>query len=86
MAGVIELAQTLGMYCIAEGIETETQRAYLVERGVLGQGFLLGRPDGDAVISRILARDGMGEPWGRRAARPALQEVVPAGLKNPAGA
>ena len=86
VAGVIELARSLGMSCIAEGIETETQRAYLVERGVLGQGFLLGRPDGDAEISRILARDGMGNPWGRRTADRALQGAFPAALKNPAGA
>jgi EAL domain-containing protein (putative c-di-GMP-specific phosphodiesterase class I) len=86
VAGVIELAHSLGMSCIAEGIETETQRAYLVERGVLGQGFLLGRPDGDAEISRILARDGMGDPWGKRTAHPALQNAFPAAFENPAGA
>jgi len=86
VAGVIELARSLGMSCIAEGIETETQRAYLVERGVLGQGFLLGRPDDDAVISRILAQDGMGDPWGRRTAHGALQGAVPVPIKNPAGA
>ena len=85
VASVIELSQSLGMYCIAEGIETETQRAYLVEHGVLGQGFLLGRPDDDASISRILARDGMGDPWGRRAAHAELQGAIPATLKNPAG-
>jgi diguanylate cyclase (GGDEF)-like protein len=86
VAGVIELSQSLGMYCIAEGIETETQRAYLVEHGVLGQGYLLGRPDDDASISRILARDGMGDPWGRRAAHAASQAVIPVAVKNPAGA
>jgi EAL domain-containing protein (putative c-di-GMP-specific phosphodiesterase class I) len=86
VAGVIELARSLGMSCIAEGIETETQRAYLVERGVLGQGFLLGRPDDDAVISRILAQDGMGDPWGRPTAVGAMQGAVPVPIKNPAGA
>ena len=45
VAGVIELARSLGMSCIAEGIENVVQRDYLVDRGVLGQGFLLGRPD-----------------------------------------
>jgi EAL domain-containing protein (putative c-di-GMP-specific phosphodiesterase class I) len=84
VAGVIELARSLDMSCIAEGIETEAQRAYLVERGVLGQGFLLGRPDNDAEISRILARDGMGEPWGRRTGDPAWQGAVPAPITNPA--
>jgi len=86
VAGVVELSRSLGMYCIAEGIETETQRAYLVEHGVLGQGYLLGRPDDDASISRILARDGMGDPWGRRAAHAASQAVIPVAVKNPAGA
>jgi EAL domain-containing protein (putative c-di-GMP-specific phosphodiesterase class I) len=86
VAGVIELARSLDMSCIAEGIETETQRAYLVERGVLGQGFLLGRPDDDAVISRILAQDGMGDPWGRRTAHGAWQGAVPVPIKKPAGA
>ena len=86
VAGVIELARSLGMSCIAEGIENETQRAYLVERGVLGQGFLLGRPDGDAEISRILARDGMGDALGQtNSPQPALQEAIPAALENPAG-
>ena len=85
VAGVIELASSLGMSCIAEGIKNEVQRAYLVQRGVLGQGFLLGRPDDDAVIGRILARDGMGEPWGGRAPDGALHEEVPALLRRPSG-
>ena len=53
VAGVIALAESLDMTCIAEGIETERQRTYLSERGVLGQGYLLGRPDGAAAIGRL---------------------------------
>jgi PAS domain S-box-containing protein/diguanylate cyclase (GGDEF)-like protein len=55
VAGVIGLAQNFGMSCIAEGIETEAQRAYLAERGILGQGFLLGTPAQASRIGQILA-------------------------------
>lgn len=60
--GVIKLARNLRMTCIAEGIETENQRAYLAERGVLGQGFLLGRPGDRCAIDRLLSenRNGSG--------------------------
>lgn len=57
VAGVIELAESFGMFCVAEGIENEIQRAYLAERGVLGQGYLLGRPDEDTVIGGLLVRE-----------------------------
>ena len=58
VASVIGLAKNFGMTCVAEGIETEAQRAYLAERGVLGQGYLLARPADGYAISRILARSG----------------------------
>ena len=54
VTGVIAMAKSLDMTCIAEGIETERQRNYLAERGVLGQGYLLGRPDGAAAIGRLI--------------------------------
>jgi len=42
---IIEMAKTLRMEIIAEGIETEEQAMYLTERGVrFGQGFHLGKP------------------------------------------
>lgn len=72
VAGVIELARSLGMACIAEGIESEAQRDYLAQRGVLGQGYLLGRPDDDAMVSRILAREAMGKVRDGREAHSAL--------------
>src|SRR5215207_7385451 len=53
VAGVISMAKSLDMTCIAEGIETESQRAYLAEHEVLGQGYLLGRPDDAAAIGRL---------------------------------
>jgi len=42
---MITLAANLGLQCLAEGIETEEQLAFLIARGCpLGQGFLIGRP------------------------------------------
>ncbi|RYZ70961.1 MAG: EAL domain-containing protein, partial [Lysobacteraceae bacterium] len=42
---ILALASTLGIDTIAEGIETEEQRAALIELGCShGQGYLLGRP------------------------------------------
>ena len=41
----LELAQAMGLNCVAEGIETEEELAYLVEHGCPeGQGFLFSRP------------------------------------------
>ena len=45
MTAIIELARALGMEAVAEGVENEDQRAFLVERGCpLAQGYLLGPP------------------------------------------
>jgi diguanylate cyclase (GGDEF)-like protein/PAS domain S-box-containing protein len=45
VASVIQLAQTLGLEPLAEGVETEDQRRFLVEHGCrYGQGFLFSRP------------------------------------------
>ena len=42
---IIRLARGVGMEPLAEGIETEAQRRFLVEHGCrIGQGFLFGRP------------------------------------------
>ena len=42
---ILALAGTLGIETVGEGVETETQRATLLELGCsCGQGFLLGRP------------------------------------------
>ena len=46
MRMIIELARTLGVTVIAEGIENYEQVAALVALGCdLGQGFYLGRPE-----------------------------------------
>jgi EAL domain-containing protein (putative c-di-GMP-specific phosphodiesterase class I) len=42
---IIRLARGVGMEPLAEGIETEAQRRFLVEHGCrIGQGFLFGQP------------------------------------------
>ncbi len=42
---IIQLAESLGMTSLAEGIETETEWNFLTERGCeLGQGFYFSRP------------------------------------------
>ncbi len=42
---MINLSRSLGLQCLAEGIETEEQLAFLIRHGCpLGQGFLFGRP------------------------------------------
>ena len=45
VASVIQLACNLGIEPIAEGIETEDQRGFLIDRACeIGQGFLFSRP------------------------------------------
>ncbi|HEX2084628.1 MAG TPA: EAL domain-containing protein [Solirubrobacteraceae bacterium] len=45
LAAVLALARTLGMAAVAKGVETDSQREFLVTHGApLAQGFLLGRP------------------------------------------
>jgi EAL domain-containing protein (putative c-di-GMP-specific phosphodiesterase class I) len=42
---VIALGRTLGLHTVAEGVETEAQRAALAALGCeLGQGYLFARP------------------------------------------
>jgi diguanylate cyclase (GGDEF)-like protein/PAS domain S-box-containing protein len=57
VTAIIDLAAALGMEAVAEGVEEEGQRAFLVEHGCpLAQGFLLGRPRPAAEIEHLLAR------------------------------
>ena len=63
VAAVIQLAHNLGIEPIAEGIETEDQRRFLVDRACgLGQGFLFSRP---VPLDQIEAM--------RRSSRPGLE-------------
>jgi EAL domain-containing protein (putative c-di-GMP-specific phosphodiesterase class I) len=42
---MVTMAQKLGITCLAEGIETEAQLRFLLDRGCpLGQGYLYSRP------------------------------------------
>ena len=50
---VIGLAEDLGLHCVVEGIETPAQLAAL-PAGVLGQGFLLGRPQSATRTAELL--------------------------------
>jgi EAL domain-containing protein (putative c-di-GMP-specific phosphodiesterase class I) len=57
VTAIIELASALGMEAVAEGVENEEQRAFLVQRGCpLAQGYLLGRPVPADEIEPLLAR------------------------------
>ena len=45
VTSVVQLAHNLGLTPLAEGVETEAQRAFLLDRGCrLAQGFLFSRP------------------------------------------
>jgi EAL domain-containing protein (putative c-di-GMP-specific phosphodiesterase class I) len=51
----IRLAHELGIECIAEGIETPEQAAFLIEAGCgQGQGFLFGKPVPAAEMTALL--------------------------------
>jgi diguanylate cyclase (GGDEF)-like protein/PAS domain S-box-containing protein len=57
VAAVLALGRALGMTTVAEGVETEEQRRFLVEHGcALLQGFLLGRPVPAAELAVPAAR------------------------------
>jgi diguanylate cyclase (GGDEF)-like protein len=56
VTSVVQLAHTMGFEPIAEGVETEAQRRFLLERGCrLGQGFLFSPPVPAAELERYLA-------------------------------
>jgi diguanylate cyclase (GGDEF)-like protein/PAS domain S-box-containing protein len=60
VTAVIELAAALDMAAVAEGVETEAQRAFLVARGCpLAQGYLLGRPAPAADLAALVAGSGV---------------------------
>jgi EAL domain-containing protein (putative c-di-GMP-specific phosphodiesterase class I) len=55
VAGVVQIAQALGVQCIAEGIETAEELQTLKEVGIrLCQGYLLGRPAVEALPDVML--------------------------------
>ncbi len=57
VSGMIGLADGLGLQALAEGIETEAQRAFLVGHGcLLGQGYLFSPPVAAAQIEPLVRR------------------------------
>ncbi len=64
---IVQLARSLGKTPVAEGVETEAQRRFLVEEGCrVGQGFFFGRPVVPQEIPRLVRRG-----FGRRLRPPA---------------
>ena len=60
----VELAQSLEMQCIAEGIEEAAQVPMLLERGCsLGQGFHFAPPIDEAELNRYLRRPRRRSGW-----------------------
>jgi diguanylate cyclase (GGDEF)-like protein len=56
VTAVVELSEALGMQTVAEGVEGEDQRAFLVRLNCpLAQGYLLGRPLPAAEATKLLA-------------------------------
>jgi len=52
---MIRMADGLGLQPLAEGIETEEQRAFLLELGCpLGQGYLFSKPAPAGAIERLI--------------------------------
>ncbi|MEG0886146.1 MAG: EAL domain-containing protein, partial [Janthinobacterium sp.] len=68
---ILDLAHTLGMQTLAEGIETTEQADFFRCRGVLyGQGYLFGRPMSAEALFQFVAAD-------TRAYQPALHGQLP---------
>ena len=56
-ASVIALAQNMRLEVVAEGVETEAQRAFLVDKGCrLAQGFLFSRPQSAEQVVVLLEK------------------------------
>jgi diguanylate cyclase (GGDEF)-like protein len=54
---IVSMAHALGMKVVAEGVETETERALLVEAGCdFAQGYLFGRPVPPNELEQLLAQ------------------------------
>jgi diguanylate cyclase (GGDEF)-like protein/PAS domain S-box-containing protein len=75
---ILSLADSLGLYTVAEGIEDDAQRAALLRLGCqLGQGYLFARPLVAAEVGPLLRR-GTGAP-GFTGGTPRLKLAVGAG-------
>ena len=93
VVAIIQLAHSLGVQPLAEGIETQEQLDFLLEHGCeLGQGYLLGRPvPADELVAGRLSRaqravaptvaaraSGLREPASRRTTRAPAAEAAAA--------
>ena len=80
VSGIIDLARRLGVAVIAEGIESEAQRARLQHLGATyGQGFFLARPMPVAKLRKHLAP----APAARRASRVRVPRAHPTPVIRP---
>jgi EAL domain-containing protein (putative c-di-GMP-specific phosphodiesterase class I) len=63
VAAIVDLAHRLGIAALAEGIETEDQRRFLIEQGcLLGQGFRFAPPVPDDRLVDLVLELGGPEP------------------------
>ncbi|MCW2616132.1 MAG: sensor-containing diguanylate cyclase/phosphodiesterase, partial [Frankiales bacterium] len=75
---VAQLAAELDLACVAEGIETAGQAAFLRDLGVLGQGFALGRPvPADEVVTWVTPTSWLGATavWGDEGQPPSVHRA-----------
>ena len=71
---IISMARSLGLTVVAEGVETEAQRNFLLAQGCeCAQGFLFSRPVEAAIISELLERHACPGPVWSGAARVPLR-------------
>jgi EAL domain-containing protein (putative c-di-GMP-specific phosphodiesterase class I) len=62
LAAIVALGQRLGLKVVAEGVETQAQRRFLIQIGVdLAQGYLFGRPMEAADLVRVYSAAPMPE-------------------------
>ncbi|WP_245435260.1 putative bifunctional diguanylate cyclase/phosphodiesterase [Rhizobium sophoriradicis] len=70
---IIDLARNLGKRCVAEGIEEEVQRDFLLHAGCdIGQGYLFGKPEPALVAERLVRRPPVRGISGRSRKSPAV--------------
>jgi EAL domain-containing protein (putative c-di-GMP-specific phosphodiesterase class I) len=56
VTAILQLARALGRTAVAEGVETEAQREFLVRAGCpLAQGYLLGQPAPAEAVEALMA-------------------------------
>ncbi len=63
VSSIIQLSRNLGLEPLAEGIETEEQRAFFLEHGCdLGQGFHFSRPVKSSELETLYRASRAAEP------------------------